>query len=159
MALPRPACLESPSCYPPSFPPSLPPSSVGMGFVFKETGSGQIGPICSSRKIWESHGAKCECFSGLMSVRAEKARSKQVALCFGALLRCAHTLPRMTAGLHLHESTCSCMSKDRSGCSPRTVKPSRKSLRIICHAFIRKIYGPLLSTRLEDEVLCSCICT
>jgi hypothetical protein len=26
--------------------------------------------------------AKCECFSDLMSVRAEKARAKQVALCF-----------------------------------------------------------------------------
>ncbi len=26
--------------------------------------------------------AKCECFSDLMSVRAEKTRAKQVALCF-----------------------------------------------------------------------------
>ncbi len=65
----------------------------------------------------------------------------------------------MTAGLHLHASTCNFMSKDRSGCSPRTVKPSRKSLRILCRAFISKIYGPLLSTGLEDEVLCSCSCT
>jgi hypothetical protein len=32
----------------------------------------------------------------------------------------------------------------------RTVKPSRKSLRILCRAFIRKICGLLLSTRLED---------
>jgi hypothetical protein len=41
----------------------------------------------------------------------------------------------------------------QSGCSPRTVKPSRKYVRILCHAFIRKIYGPLLSTGLEDKVL------
>ena len=34
--------------------------------------------------------AKCECFSDLMSVRAEKARAKQVALCFW----CAVPLPR-----------------------------------------------------------------
>ncbi len=78
---------------------------------------------------------------------------------FGAMFRCARTLPRMTACLHLHPSTCSCMSKDRSGCSPRTVKPSRKSLRILCHVFIRKIYGLILSTCLEDEVLCNCSCT
>ena len=56
----------------------------------------------------------------------------------GALFRCARTLPRMITGLHLHASTCSCMSKDRSGCSPRTVKPWRESLGILCHAFIRK---------------------
>ncbi len=102
--------------------------------------------------------AKCECFSDLMSVRAEKARAKLLCV-FGALFRCARTLPRMIAGLHLHPSTCSCMSKDWSGCSPRTVKPWRESLRILCHAFIRKMYGLVLSTRLEHEVSCSCSCT
>ncbi len=59
----------------------------------------------------------------------------------------------MIGGLHLRASTCRCMSKDRSGCSPRTVKPWRESLRILCHTFIRKIYGLVLSTRLEHEVL------
>jgi len=47
----------------------------------------------------------------------------------------------------------------RSLRSPHTVKPWGKSLRILCHAFIRQIYGLLLSTRLEDEMLCSCSCT
>ena len=37
--------------------------------------------------------------------------------------------------------------------SPLTVKPWRKSLRFLCQAFVRKIYGLFLSTRLEDEVL------
>jgi hypothetical protein len=32
-------------------------------------------------------------------------------------------------------------------------------LRILCQVFIRKIHGLLLSTRLEDELLCSCRCT
>ena len=46
--------------------------------------------------------------------------------------------------------------QDRSGCSPGTVKPWRKCLGILGHAFIRKMYGLLLSTRLEDELLCNC---
>ncbi len=66
---------------------------------------------------------KCECFSDLMSVRAEKVRTKKLFCVFGALFDCTHTLPRMITGLHLHASTCSFMSKDRSGSSPHTVKP------------------------------------
>jgi hypothetical protein len=90
----------------------------------------------------------------------QKRPGESRLLCvFGTLFRCARTLPRMIAGLHLHTSTCSCMSKDRSGCSPRTVKPWRESLRIFCHAFIRKMYGLVLSTRLEHEVPCSYNCT
>jgi hypothetical protein len=102
---------------------------------------------------------KCECFSDLMSVRVEKARAKQVALCFWCsvpLRTHPATYDRRSA---LHASTCSCMSKDWSGCSPRTVKPWRESLRILCHAFIRKMYGLVLSTRLEHEVPYSCSCT
>ncbi len=90
----------------------------------------------------------------------QKRPGQNRLLCvFGALFRCARTLPRMIAGFHLHASTCSCISKDRSGCSPHTVKPSRKSLRILCRVFISKIYGLVLSTRLEHEVPCSCSCT
>ncbi len=67
--------------------------------------------------------AKYECFSDLMSVRSEKARSKQVALCFW----CAVPL--------------------------RTHPPTydRRST-------IRKIYGLVLSTRLEHEVPCNYSC-
>jgi hypothetical protein len=43
--------------------------------------------------------------------------------------------------------------------SPRSVKPCRKSLRIRCHDCICKIYGLILSTGLENEVLCRCRCT
>ncbi len=57
MAFPRPPFLSPPSCCPPSFPPSWPPSPPGMEFVFQATGSGQIGPVCPRRKIWESHGS------------------------------------------------------------------------------------------------------
>jgi hypothetical protein len=35
-----------------------------------------------------------------------------------------------------------------------TVKPWRKSLRILCHTFICKIYGLVLSTGLQDELIC-----
>jgi len=89
----------------------------------------------------------------------ERPAQTRLHCVFGTLFRYAHTLTRISWGLHLHVSTWNCISKDRSGCSPRTVKPWRKSLRIFCHDFIRKIYGLFLSTRLEDEVLCSCICT
>ncbi len=44
---------------------------------------------------------------------------------FGALFRCARTLTRITAGLHLHPSTFSCMSTDRSRCSRDTVQGFR----------------------------------
>jgi hypothetical protein len=40
-----------------------------------------------------------------------------------------------------------------------TVKPWWKPLRILCHVFLRKIYGLILSTRLEDEVIWRWICT
>jgi hypothetical protein len=52
--------------------------------------------------------AKCECFSDLMSVRAEKARAKQVALCFWcAVPLCTHapiapTYDRRTAPSCIH---------------------------------------------------------
>ncbi len=64
---------------------------------------------------------------------------------FGALFRYARTLTHITTGLHLHASTCSYMSTDRSRCSPDTVQPWRESLRILCQVFIRKIHGLLLS--------------
>jgi hypothetical protein len=71
---------------------------------------------------------------------------------FGALFRYGRTLPRMIAGLHLHASTCSCMSQDRSGCSPHIVKPWRESLRILCHVFIRKMYGLVFVSQLKSRV-------
>ena len=103
--------------------------------------------------------AKCECFSDLMSVRAEKARTKQVALCFW----CAVPL-RTHPATYDRRFAPSCIHlqlhvKGSSGCSPHTVKPWRESLRILCHTFIRKMYGLVLSTRLEHEVPCSCSCT
>ena len=94
--------------------------------------------------------AKCECFAVLVTVRTQKTRANQVDCVLGALFHHSHTLTRITWGLHLHVSTWNCISQDRSGCSPHTVKPWRKSLRILCQDFIRKIYGMFLSTRLED---------
>ncbi len=92
--------------------------------------------------------------------------------CIVFLLRCSvahtgtlwpsHVTWSPVTGLHLHVSTYNFMSKDRSGCSPDTVKPWWTSLRlfmILGHAFVCQIYGLLLSTRLEDELLCSCRCT
>ena len=48
------------------------------------------------------------------SVRGfEKPGQTRLPCVFDALLRCAHTLTCIVRGLHLHLSTCSCMSKVR----------------------------------------------
>ena len=57
-----------------------------------------------------------------------------------------HTLTCITRGLHLHVSTCRCMSKVRSCCSPWPVQPWWKSLRIPLSYIICKIHGLLLTT-------------
>ena len=66
--------------------------------------------------------AKYEWFSALITVRTRKARTNQVAYCFW------YALPLRTNRYMYHyrsapSSTCSYMSKDRSACSPDTVKP------------------------------------
>jgi hypothetical protein len=98
-------------------------------------------------------------FSVYPGVRSWKARTNLLDSVLGVLLRSARTLTCITTRLHLHLCTCIYMSKDRSRCSGVTVKPYWKSFRILCHVFIRKMYGLILSTRLEDGMFWSWRCT
>ncbi len=80
-----------------------------------------------------------------------KSPGKQVYNMFWWVVTLRHTLTCITTRLYLHVCTCIYMSTGRSGCSPHTVKPWWKFLRILCHVFIRKMYGLLLSSLWRDQ--------
>jgi hypothetical protein len=98
----------------------------------------------SSRCAWNCIFTHSETHPGLV-----RARNTNLCALASENMWYSHILIQLLTVQILYNPTA-------AGCSPRAMKPWRKSLRILCHVFIRKIYGLLRRTRLEDEVLCSC---
>ncbi len=89
--------------------------------------------------------AKCECFSGLMSVRAEKARAKQVALCFWCAVplrthpptydrrsapSCIHLQLHVKGSVRLFSTHCETIvkiSENQLSCPTPLLRPAPKS--------------------------------